>query len=369
VDKLLKQPQGALCGECHEEAQRASSAAAPHPPAAQQCTSCHTPHAGGETLLVARPPELCARCHATVTGQVGRAHPHPPAAAGDCLTCHEPHGSPHKGALREAQGTLCVSCHDSFREGMARRVTHAPAVKGECSSCHEPHGSASARLVREGLSEICLSCHAGEAKKAAAAPATHAPFEGGDCLSCHLPHASAHENLLSGPPAQVCAACHDAAGGAAAGAVAAGSAHAPVARGQCLACHAPHSGRKPALLRRPEARGLCLSCHEEQARALSRTDLTRHAPFESDSCLACHAPHTSAQERLLRSPAAELCATCHDTASPDLNKAHRGLLGARSDCAGCHEGHASESKKLLLRVQHPPFGQGECAACHAEGGP
>jgi predicted CXXCH cytochrome family protein len=256
---------------------------------------------------------------------------------------------------------------------MARPVAHAPAAKGECSSCHEPHGSASARLVRGGLSEVCLSCHQNEAKKAGTAPTTHAPFSGGDCLSCHLPHASAHESLLSGPPAQVCALCHDVAGAAAAGtasagAPAGGSSHPPVARGQCLACHAPHSGHKPALLRRAEARGLCLSCHEEQARALSRSDLSRHAPFESDSCLACHAPHASAQERLLRSPAADLCATCHDAASPALNKAHRGLLAARSDCAGCHEGHASESKNLLLRVQHPPFGEGECGACHAEGG-
>ena len=100
-----------------------------------------------------------------------------------------------------------------------------------------------------------------------------------------------------------------------------------------------------------------------------RQDLTLHQPFREDSCLTCHAPHVSREEGLLARAPAALCASCHDISTAALRTAHRGLLTSGSDCTGCHAPHASESKNLTLPVQHPPFAEGECDACHQGGGP
>ena len=359
---LLKQPQAVLCGACHAEAQAALSAKAPHPPAVKECTACHLPHAGPVNLLKAAPPALCETCHADIKAQVARAHPHPPAAAGECLTCHNPHGSANKRILKDAPTALCVSCHAEFKDQMAARFTHPPAAAGDCASCHEPHGSDAEHLLPADLGKACLGCHKSAASEFPE-DGQHAPFAAGECLSCHRPHASSREHLLATEPSLICRSCHAEVSGEKTAAVR----HTPAQRGQCLSCHGPHGGYPPGLLRRADSRTLCLSCHEEEGRMIVQKDLTLHPPFQKGPCLACHAPHASEQEGMLVKAPGALCTSCHDISAQSIKVAHKGLLTLRADCMSCHEPHASDSKTLTLPVQHPPFADGDCGACHSGG--
>lgn len=359
---LLVAPQVELCGTCHTEAESATAAKAKHAPATETCTSCHAPHAGGGKLLVAAVPALCTGCHDDIPGQTARAHPHPPAAEGECLTCHAPHGSETKGILKETQTALCVTCHDTFGEELAARFRHDPAVKGECSACHEPHGAEAETMLPKDLGGRCLTCHE-PLKSETAGLAPHAPFAEGECLSCHVPHSSPREHLLAAEPVLVCGTCHDI------GEAGSKTVHVPVKRGQCLTCHTPHAGYGEALLREPNVKTLCLGCHVDTGKTLAQLDANLHPPFRDSTCLTCHTAHVSEADGLLSKPPAQLCTGCHSLQKSSLTQAHRGLLSATTDCASCHEGHASTGPKLLLSDQHDPFRAAECAACHQGGVP
>ncbi|MBI3450305.1 MAG: hypothetical protein HY049_15500 [Acidobacteria bacterium] len=362
-DRLLKAPQTELCGTCHAEAKAAREVKAPHAPAKEACTGCHQPHSGPDKLLKARAPALCETCHAGVGPQAARKHPHPPAAAGECLTCHNPHGSDHKGSLKEPAATLCLSCHEDLRKDVEARNVHRPFQSGDCVACHEPHGADTEHLVAADIGKACLKCHQKE-MDALPEKGRHAPFAAGECLSCHKPHASPNESLLATEAGALCRSCHDALPGE----KDAATRHLPVARGQCLACHGPHGGSGAALLRRDDMRALCLSCHGEQSKQMMGRNTTVHPPFARESCLACHVAHASPTESLLAKEPAALCTTCHDPTKAAVRTAHKGLLAPTTDCTTCHAGHASEKKKLMLPAQHPPFTDGDCAVCHQGGG-
>lgn len=362
VEGLLQQPQGDLCGTCHEEALKAAEARVPHGPAVGQCSSCHLPHGGDRRLLVRGMPGLCTACHDDLDKETGRSHVHPPAGEGECLTCHQAHGSDHPGILQDAQRALCLACHEDLQDDYNARFTHAPLGTGECSSCHEPHGSEAASLVVDDLGAACLSCHTESAARHAESD-RHAPFGAGECLSCHESHSSSREDLLTTEPSLLCGTCHEGVGGE----ITAASRHLPVLRGQCLSCHGPHGGHKPGLMRRPDSRAICLSCHSEEGRIMSRSDLRQHPPFREGSCLECHAPHVSDHPGLLAGEPGTICTACHDIAAPKMTRAHKGLLQPGADCATCHEPHAGEKEGLVLEVQHAPFLDGDCTACHQGG--
>jgi len=230
-------------------------------------------------------------------------------------------------------------------------------VKGECSACHEPHGAEAEKMIPADLSARCLSCHE-SVKSETAGKTPHAPFAEGECLTCHVPHSSPREHMLAAEPVLLCATCHDV------GEADSKTVHVPVKRGQCLTCHSPHAGYGDSLLREANVKTLCLSCHVKTGKTLARLDAVLHPPFRDNSCLTCHTAHVAETDGLLAKPPAQLCTSCHSLDKPSLVQAHRGLLSATTDCASCHEGHASTGPKLLLSDQHEPFRAEECAACH-----
>jgi predicted CXXCH cytochrome family protein len=363
TDHLLKAAEPELCGSCHAEAKAARTAKATHAPATTSCTSCHLPHSGPARLLKAQAPALCETCHEDIAQQVARKHPHPPAAAGECLTCHNPHGSDNKGSLKDAPSALCLTCHEDLKKVSEARNIHKPFQSGDCVACHEPHGADAEHLVAAEIGKACLKCHQKE-MDGLPEKNRHAPFDAGDCLTCHSPHASPRDSLLVMEPGALCRSCHDELPGE----KDATTRHLPVLRGQCLACHGPHGGSGEAFLRREDMRALCLSCHAEQSKQIVGANLTIHPPFEKETCLTCHKAHASENESLLAKAPAALCTSCHDPTKAALSSAHKGLLTPATDCTSCHAGHASEKKKLLLPGQHPPFADGDCSVCHQAGG-
>jgi predicted CXXCH cytochrome family protein len=137
----------------------------------------------------------------------------------------------------------------------------------------------------------------------------------------------------------------------------------PPAQDDCTNCHEPRideDGTRMALV--DEEPAMCLTCHSDLEAAATLEVEVPHAAV-ADSCLNCHDPHASETERLLAAPAAELCATCHDT--DDLQEAHGGQLTARVDCLSCHVPHGSANPHMVRGTTlHPPFADGTCEACH-----
>jgi len=161
-----------------------------HPPVADRdCEACHTatsqPHPGaGSMALTARGRDLCLNCH----DDPAKDQPfvHPPVADG-CIDCHSPHQSGNAKLLLQPDGKLCLMCHEGVMVG---KQVHGPVKAENCAMCHAPHASKNqALLVRPG-NELCLSCHPQIAQIIARARSQHEPVAKGRCWECHAPHAS-----------------------------------------------------------------------------------------------------------------------------------------------------------------------------------
>ena len=132
--------------------------------------------------------------------------------------------------------------------------------------------------------------------------------------------------------------------------------HAPVAEGDCAACHLatgqPHPGSGSMALA-AKGRDLCLNCHDDPAKGQSFV----HPPV-ADGCIDCHSPHQSGNAKLLQQPGGKLCLMCHDGVMAG-NKVH-GPVSAEN-CAICHTHHAGPNQALMIRPGNEP-----CLACHAQ---
>ncbi|MBE0567080.1 MAG: cytochrome c3 family protein, partial [Krumholzibacteria bacterium] len=211
-----------------------------------------------------------------------------------------------------------------------------------------PHGGPHLAMLREPMAATCARCH-DTGTPAGADWHAHAPVAEGDCAACHDAHRSAQRGLLQAPAAQLCTLCH----GDVARSDGMASVHAP-AEGSCLDCHLPHGGEGPGFLsaRTP---GLCFNCHDENSRSLRAAHLDRE--LAGLDCTGCHAPHRSAQPGLMQArihpPFADRdCAGCHEGATP--------VADQRALCFGCHDDVADAAAKVV----HAPFADGSCSDCH-----
>ncbi len=309
-------------------------------------------------------PGSCKQCHGALAKQ---PTVHPPAAE-DCSTCHTQQGKEHRFTLAASGGELCATCHEI--PAANDKFVHGPVAVGECIVCHDPHGAANAKLVRAEGSALCETCHLDMKEKLASARFRHSPVPE-DCAKCHDPHSSPFNYQLRTEGAALCFNCHkdlERSVGAL-----------PVTHDavkmdrQCLNCHEPHVAEL-----RPQLRGatmpLCLQCHDREVpspggplqniKAWLARNPDAHGPIRQQDCVACHRPHASDRFRLLKqdyppkfySPFDprnyELCFTCHQ---PDLVKADRTstLTGFRDGDRNLH----------FLHVNRPEKGR-TCRACH-----
>lgn len=140
-----KDANSALCASCHKEVAARFSMASHHPlkEGGISCADCHDPHADKKQALTAK-TETCTKCHQAVRGP--HTMEHPPVTE-DCLTCHNPHGSPVKKLLTIAQPALCLRCHSLADKRHAVGAAAGARVTGaalrNCTACHNGiHGSA-----------------------------------------------------------------------------------------------------------------------------------------------------------------------------------------------------------------------------------
>ena len=298
-------------------------------PKASDCVSCHVPKARDAHQFTVK---ACASCHQMV--KQNDKYVHGPVAAGECLACHDPHGSDEPQQVRMFGAELCERCHVDMKARLVeKRFTHAP-VKEDCSSCHNPHASPSKYQIRVDSAEQCLGCHKTLRKELVTARVQHeAVAVDRECINCHDPHASDLDKQLKGSSMELCLSCHDKEQDAPGGKVQNVKSwlethtdlHGPIRQQDCVGCHLPHDSEHFRLLRKdypekfyspydPKNYELCFMCHEPDLAKVERTstvtgfrDGDRNLHFlhvnrteKGRTCRACHEAHSSTMPKHLR---------------------------------------------------------------------
>ena len=324
----------ALCNQCHDPMGKKKVV---HVPVKDgDCIACHKPHGASSRFLMDTGEDqtnLCLGCHDAAPFK--QKFMHGPAAVGSCTQCHDPHESAQKGLLKAPVRDLCLKCHADFAKTLQEApMVHPPVKEGPCTSCHDPHGTATISFLKKKMPELCIECHANIGKKLATVKVPHKPvMQEGGCVNCHSAHVSKAKGMLSADEMSVCLSCH--------GTDNLGKPplrnikkdiegkkylHGPIQKGSCKACHDPHGspyfrmlpGSYPATLYAPYQDGIygaCLNkCHEKNLLRFAETTIytqfrngNRNLHFvhvankqKGRSCRACHEPHASNGEKLIR---------------------------------------------------------------------
>lgn len=185
--KQLVQDGNALCFMCHPDKQEGlKTKKLSHFPVAQSCVQCHNPHGSAAPAMLSAPvPDLCANCHPNQAAARERSlvKHGPMNDQKSCKNCHDPHFADQPRLLLTAQLALCLACHDRELETgrgkianmkallQANKNAHGPVQSGDCISCHDPHGSNYWRILvqyypaefytpySDGKYALCFTCH------------------------------------------------------------------------------------------------------------------------------------------------------------------------------------------------------------------
>lgn len=262
---------------------------------------------------------VCTSCHRDI-GRAFFQNPHfksvaagnkPPAETG-CEGCHGPAG-PHvrafggKETIRafsalSANETVetCLNCHaESIPRANVRNSDHL--VNGmSCTSCHSIHrGRPNTALLQKAQIELCSSCHRA-VQAQFSLPFKHRVQEGFmSCTDCHNPHGTASPTWTAAATSrlvttskvneQPCIGCHNEMRGPFL------FEHPGVRVDGCQGCHAPHGSANSRLLKRPVVFTLCLECHNGAGNfgrqgdgVVTQTPRHNLTQPQYQNCTSCH---------------------------------------------------------------------------------
>ncbi len=259
--------------------------------------------------------ELCFSCHED--NMSGKKHVHKPVKDGDCIACHDAHGSTHDFLLETDRVSLCFSCHEDRKADFEKKYVHKP-VKESCEKCHDPHSSSYKGHLIKSEKDLCSSCHEKFVKKFNNSQSKHSAVLEKGCTSCHSPHSSNNEKGLQIKKQDLCLSCHEKLKNKISESQ---YLHGPVAEGDCGACHDSHATNFAKHLKDkfPDEfyfpynilnYALCFQCHNKEVATSEKTEtLTNfrngkqnlhflHVNREKGrSCKACHEVHAGNQEK------------------------------------------------------------------------
>ena len=117
------------------------------------------------------------------------------------------------------------------------------------------------------------------------------------------------------------------------------SSHKPYAEKACNDCHSSNKNVNDGLI--APKRELCGVCHTDFV-----TGLNVHGPVAVGDCLACHLPHSSNHKALLKEDPDEICATCHqeDRLAAAM---HDRFVTKEISCGECHDPHSGDARYFL----------------------
>lgn len=339
----LKRPGRSLCDFCHIDKTGREGPVVHAPFAKGECLSCHDPHGSSNRRMLKKDsiPQLCTECHKTT---MSASHAHKPAGE-DCTTCHKAHSGTNEKLLILERRALCLKCHDQVGKTIESSTVHHDPVKGDCLQCHTAHASDQIKALKAPPQDLCASCHKETADKAMAAKHKHAAVtDARACLNCHLPHGSQRDHLLAAKPVSSCLECHKKPIKVGADRVVAGMGelaidtmhkHGPIQKGDCAGCHDVHGGEHTSLLVANYSREFYQQFNEE-AYAL---------------CLKCH------DRQLAQAETTETQTSFRD-GSRNLHFVHVVKGGAQGrNCRACHSVHTSRNDRQVS--EKVPFGQWE----------
>ncbi len=100
----------------------------------------------------------------------------------------------------ETAGQTLAEAENAAKEN---RSYHLPYSEKKCNDCHSNDKNQNDGLIVP-KQELCFVCHTDFIHGSN----VHGPVAVGDCLACHLPHSSSHRALLIEDPDKICATCH-----------------------------------------------------------------------------------------------------------------------------------------------------------------
>lgn len=214
----------------------------------------------------------------------------------------------------------CQQCHQQAMQGFLDSVhgskadIGSPAAGLECEACHGPLGQHAqdpinhpmvkhaameqANLSASMQNKLCLRCHGDQF-----------PLETTPCAACHSDIHS--DNAIPDTQKQslACLECHpqlqkqvrmpynhglvDDKG-------------TNILQGCSTQCHAAHGSKWAPAYQTPNTNAPCLDCHVEKQGPFK----VEHAGFKLQ-CSACHDPHGTMDEHLLRPNIDKVCSECH----------------------------------------------------------
>ena len=321
-------------------------AAAPKPPANDDCLACHgdaaAVRADGRSVAVA--PETFA---GSIHGMGGVA----------CVSCHADLAAlaeyPHADKLQPAQCATChdtaVSAYDTGVHAQARRSggNLAAAACADCHGSHDimPSSDPSSRTHHARLLDTCGRCHGNEEI------IKRGRIEIGNVVD--LFRDSIHGKALIKSGLSVAPACTD--------------------------CHGSHDIRRktdPASkIFRNTIPGTCSSCHEgigrEYWESVHGTQVSKGSPL-APVCTNCHTAHEIRRSDVegWKLEVITECGTCHEHSLETYRDTFHGQVTALgyarvASCADCHGAHDVYPKADPRSTISDAKRVATCQQCHA----
>lgn len=183
---LLTAEKEKFCITCHEDKDYSKEKIKVHSILESGCQECHNPHSDDyQYMLAAGPGEICGICHEDIGEQAKKARFKHLALEKDrkCLTCHDAHAAKFASNLLQKQEELCLDCHNKWLKGTDGKefniykmvknnpYKHKPLENGDCLGCHDPHGSDSFKILAGSYPatfysefntdnyQLCFKCH------------------------------------------------------------------------------------------------------------------------------------------------------------------------------------------------------------------